>query len=149
MATHPKGKEFGHLLPPDRFPVFLDSSGQVLSLPPVINAQRTAISAETRDVLIDVTGTDLPSVKATIALLATGFAERGGTIEGVTVHDASGSWVAPDLKPSERTLHTDDVAAVLGRQFTGDEAAACLRRMGHDAQAFDNKVQVRSPAWRF
>jgi phenylalanyl-tRNA synthetase beta chain len=149
MATHPKGKEYAHLLPPGKFPVFLDSTGQVLSLPPVINAQRTAITAATRDVLIDVTGTDLPSVKATIALLATGFAERGGTIEGVTVHDASGSWVAPDLRPSERILHVDDVSALLGRAFTGDEAAKCLRLMGHDAEAFDNKVQVKSPAWRF
>lgn len=149
MATHPKGLEYGHLLPKGKYPVFLDSTGQVLSLPPVINAQRTAVTAATRDVLVDVTGTDLASVKATIALLATGFAERGGAIEGVTVHDASGSWVAPDLKPFERVVHADDVARLLGRAFTGDEAAACLRRMGHDATAFDNKVQVRSPAWRF
>src|ERR1041385_3249242 len=149
VATHPKGKEYGHLLPPNKFPVFLDGKGEVLSLPPVINAQRTAVSASTRDVLVDVTGTDLPSVKATVALLATGFAERGGTIEGVTVHDASGTWVAPDLKATERVLHTDDLAALLGRTFSGDEAAHCLRRMGHDAEAFDNKVQVRSPAWRF
>lgn len=155
MANHAKGKEYGHLIPQPgkeserRFPVFLDSTGQVLSLPPVINAQRTAVTTATRDVLIDVTGTDQPSVKATIALLATGFAERGGTIEGVTVHDASGSWVAPDLKPSERVLHTDDVNRLLGHDFTGDEAAACLRKLGHDATAFDNKVHVRSPAWRF
>jgi phenylalanyl-tRNA synthetase beta chain len=149
VATHPKGKEYGHLLPPDRFPVFLDGKGDVLSLPPVINAQRTAVSAATRDVLVDVTGTDLPSVKATVALLATGFAERGGAIEGVTVHDASGTWVAPDLKPAERVLHVDDVNALLGRAFTGDEAAECLRRLGHDAEAFDTKIQVRSPAWRF
>lgn len=149
MEHHPKGQEFRHLLPDGKYPVFLDGKGEVLSLPPVINAQKTAVSTRTRDVLVDVTGTDLPSVKATIALLATAFAERGGTIEGVTVHDASGSWVAPDLRPSERTIHTDDVAGLLGRQFSGEEAAACLRRMGHDARAFDNKVHVRSPSWRF
>lgn len=149
MDKHPKGQEFRHLLPDGKYPVFLDGKGEVLSLPPVINAQKTAVTARTRDVLLDVTGTDAASVKQTIALLATAFAERGGRIEGVTVHDASGTWVAPDLRPSERTLHTDDIAALLGRAFTGDEAAACLRRMGHDAQAFDNKVHVRSPAWRF
>lgn len=149
MEQHPKGQEYRHLLPDGKYPVFLDGKGEVLSLPPVINAQKTAVTAATRDVLVDVTGTDAASVKATIALLATAFAERGGRIEGVTVHDASGTWVAPDLKPSERTLHTDDLAALLGRDFTGEEAAACLRRMGHDARAFDNKVHVRSPAWRF
>lgn len=149
MERHPKGQEFRHLLPDGKYPVFLDGKGEVLSLPPVINAQRTAVSAKTRDVLVDVTGTDAASVRQTIALLATAFAERGGRIEGVTVHDASGSWVAPDLRPSERVLHTDDIAGLLGRTFTGEEAARCLQRMGHDAKAFDNKVQVRSPAWRF
>jgi phenylalanyl-tRNA synthetase beta chain len=152
LASHPKGQEYGHLIPATgtkRFPVFLDGAGQVVSMPPVINAQATAVTAATRDVLLDVTGSDLASVKATIALLATGFAERGGRIEGVRVHDASGSWVAPDLKPSERILHADDVSALLGRAFTGDEAAACLRRLGHGATSFDNKVQVQSPAWRF
>lgn len=149
MAEHPKGQEFGHLLPAGKFPVFLDGKGEVLSLPPVINAQKTAVTSRTKDLLLDVTGTDAASVRQTIALLATAFAERGGKIEGVTIHDASGTWVAPDLKPSERTLHVDDLAQLLGREFTGDETAACLRRMGHDAQAFDNKVRVRSPAWRF
>lgn len=158
IAQHPKGQEFGHLIPGAgasgaaslrRFPVFLDSKGEVLSMPPVINAQRTAVTERTRDVLVDVTGTDLPSVKATIALLATAFAERGGAIEGVTVHDASGTWVAPDLKPSERILHTDDITQILGGTWSGEDAAQCLRRMGHDATAFDNKVQVKSPAWRF
>jgi phenylalanyl-tRNA synthetase beta chain len=149
MADHPKGREYAHLLPAGKFPVFLDGKGEVLSLPPVINAQRTAVTAATRDLLLDVTGTDLPSVKATIALLATSFAERGGRIEAVTVQDASGTWTAPELKATERVLHVDDVSRLLGRAFTGDEAAAALRRMGHDADGFDTKVHVKSPAWRF
>jgi phenylalanyl-tRNA synthetase beta chain len=149
MAEHPKGKEFGHLLPAGRFPVFLDGRGEVLSLPPVINAQRTAVTATTRDLLLDVTGTDNASVRQTIALLATSFAERGGTIEAVSVHDASGTWSCPDLRPAEQVLHTDDVKALLGLEWSADEVAACLRRMGHDADAFGNKVLVRSPPWRF
>lgn len=148
VAEHPKGKEYAHLLPPGKFPVFLDGKGDVLSLPPVINAARTAVTAKTRDLLLDVTGTDRKAVQQTIALLATGFAERGGSIEAVTVHDASGTWSCPDLKPSEHVLHTDDVAALLGLTWTGERAAACLRRLGHDADAYDNKVHVKVAAWR-
>lgn len=154
LASHPKGQEYGHLVPAPakaadrRFPVFLDASGAVLSMPPVINAARTAVTARTRDLLLDVTGTDLRAVRQTIALLATCFAERGGTIEAVTVHDASGTWTCPDLTPREHVLHTDDVQALLGRQWSGAEVAACLRRMGHDAEAYDNKVHVKVAAWR-
>lgn len=150
LAQHPKGQEYGHLLggAGGRVPVFLDGSGEVVSMPPVINAQRTAVTATTRDVLVDVTGTDLKAVRQTVALLATCLAERGGTIEAVTVNDASGTWTCPDLRPSEHVLHTDDVAALLGLEWSGDQVAAALRRLGHDAEAFDNKVQVHAGAWR-
>lgn len=149
MAEHPKGQEYGHLLPDDVFPVFLDGNGDVLSLPPVINAAKTTVTATTRDLLLDVTGTDAFTVKATIALLATSFAERGGTIEAVDVTDTSGTWSCPDLRPTEHTIHTDDVERLLGIQLTGDETAAALQRMGHGAEAFDNKVLIHVPAWRF
>ena len=149
MAEHPKGQEYAHLLPDDQFPVFLDGAGEVLSLPPVINANKTAVTASTTDLILDVTGTDPASVKQTIALLASGFADRGGTIEAVTVHDASGTWTSPDLRPAEHVIETDAVRQLLGIELTGDAIADCLARMGHDAEAFDNKVLVKVPAWRF
>lgn len=149
VERHPKGQEFGHLLPSDRFPVFLDGEGEVLSMPPVINAARTTVTTATKDLLIDVTGTDAQAVRRTVALLASGFAERGGTIEAVTVHDAGGRWDCPDLRPTEHVLHADDVRRLLGIALEGDDLAAALRRMGHDAEPYENKVLVRTPAWRF
>ncbi len=149
MADHPKGREYAHLLPDGQYPVFLDGNGTVISLPPVINAAATAVTAQTRDLLIDVTGTDAQSVRRTIALLAGSFAERGGTIEAVTIHDASGTWISPDLHTTERTLHVDDVQKLLGIQLDGDAVASCLQRMGHDAEGYDTTVLVRTPAWRF
>jgi phenylalanyl-tRNA synthetase beta chain len=148
VREHPKGQEYAHLLPPGRFPVFLDGKGEVLSLPPIINAQRTAVTARTRDILLDVTGTDARCVRQTLALLATSLAEHGGAIEAVTVHDASGTWSCPDLRPGEHVLHTDQVAALYGGEWSGEHVAECLRRMGHDADAYDNKVHVKSAAWR-
>lgn len=149
LKEHPKGKEYAHLVAEGRFPVLLDGAGEVVSMPPVINAQRTAVTAKSRDLLIDVTGLDARSVKQTIALLATALAEHGGTIEAVTVHDASGTWTCPDLKPAEHVLHADDVQALLGGAWSGDEIARSLRRMGHDAEPFGNKVLVKTAPWRF
>ncbi len=149
MERHPKGQEYGHLLPGDAYPVFLDGAGDVLSLPPVINAAKTTVTADTRDLLIDVTGMDAQSVRATVALLATGFADRGGVIEAVTVHDASGTWSCPELKPAERALDVQEVQQWLGLDIDSDEMAACLQRMGHQAEGYGNKVLVHTPAWRY
>ena len=149
MEQHPKGQEYGRLLPGGKYPVFLDGAGDVLSLPPVINAARTTVTAATRDILIDVTGTDAASVRHTIALLATGFADRGGRIEAVTVHDAGGTWTCPDLRPAERVLNVQEVQQWLGLDIDSDQMAACLGRMGHHAEGYGNKVLVHTPAWRF
>ncbi|HET6398420.1 MAG TPA: phenylalanine--tRNA ligase subunit beta [Candidatus Thermoplasmatota archaeon] len=149
LAQHPKGREYAGLLPADRFPVFLDGAGHVLSMPPVINAAATAVAPATRDILVDVTGTEPTAVRRTAALLAFALAQRGGVVETVRVHDASGAWDCPDLRPVERTLHVDDVAALLGARLEAEACAQALRRMGHDAEGFDNKVLVQSPPWRF
>lgn len=149
MEQHPKGQEYGHLLPDGKYPVFLDGAGEILSLPPIINAAKTTVTAETRDILIDVTGLEPVSVRATIALLATGFADRGGRIEAVTVHDASGTWNCPDLKPAERTLDVQQVQKWLGLDIDSDDMAACLMRMGHQAEGFGNKILVHTPSWRY
>ncbi len=155
LSEHPKGQEYGHLIPLSgaaidrKFPVFLDAAGQVISMPPIINAQRTAVTTKSRDILIDVTGTDSAAVRATIALIAANLAEHGGTIEAVTVHDASGSWTCPDLKPKELALHLDDVKATLGIDASAEIVAKALQRMGHGAEPFGNKVLVQSPPWRF
>ncbi|MHB8634813.1 MAG: phenylalanine--tRNA ligase subunit beta [Thermoplasmatota archaeon] len=148
LKEHPKGIEYGHLVP-DRFPALLDGQGNVLSLPPIVNAQRTAVTAQTRDVLVDVTGTDRQAVARMTALVATSLAERGGTIEAIRVRDASGTFTSPDLRPRERTLHIDDAKALLGLEWSAEEAAAALERMGHRAEPFGNQVLVHSPAWRF
>lgn len=149
LERHPKGQEYAHLVPGPTVAMFVDGDGEAISMPPVINARRTTVTSATRDVLLDVTGTDAQAVRRTIALLATSLAERGGTIEAVEVHDATGSWVCPDLRAAERTLHTDDVQRLLGGGLDGDQVAACLARMGHGAEAYDTHVLVRTPAWRF
>ena len=41
------------------FPVFYDAKRTVLSLPPIINSNSTKISVDTKNVLVEVTGTDL------------------------------------------------------------------------------------------
>jgi len=62
----------------DRYPVFYDKTRQVLSLPPIINSERTKITLDTTDVFIEITGTDLPKTKVCLAILAAQFSEHCG-----------------------------------------------------------------------
>lgn len=58
------------------YPVFYDAKRTVLSLPPIINSETTKISLGTKNVLIEVTGTDLTKCKIVLAILTAQFSEH-------------------------------------------------------------------------
>ena len=59
----------------DKYPVFYDNDG-VLSLPPLINSERTKISLDTKNVFIEVTATDLQKAKICLAILSAQFSKH-------------------------------------------------------------------------
>ena len=54
LQRHPTGREYAHLLEgKERYPVFVDSKGQILSMPPIINSRDTGrITRQTKKVFI-------------------------------------------------------------------------------------------------
>jgi len=55
-----KMKKFLPILKPfEKYPVFYDQDRQVLSLPPIINSEKTKITLDTKNVFIEITGTDI------------------------------------------------------------------------------------------
>ena len=62
----------------EKYPVFYDKNRQVLSLPPIINSQTTKITLNTKNVFIEITGTDLMKCKICLAVLAAQFSEYCG-----------------------------------------------------------------------
>lgn len=53
-----------------KFPVFYDKNRTVLSLPPIINSEATKINLDTKNVFIEMTGTDLNKLKICLAVVA-------------------------------------------------------------------------------
>jgi phenylalanyl-tRNA synthetase beta chain len=69
-----KMKKFLPILEPhERYPVFYDKNRQVLSLPPIINSEATKITLDTKNVFIEITGTDLVKTKVCLAIMAAQF----------------------------------------------------------------------------
>jgi phenylalanyl-tRNA synthetase beta chain len=84
LSKHPKGRDFARLLEgKKRYPVFVDSLGQVLSFPPIINGQLTRLSDTTRNLFLDVTGTSQQAVDIAANIVACALADRGGRIQTV------------------------------------------------------------------
>lgn len=52
------------------FPVFYQGNRTVMSLPPIVNSDATKISLNTKNVFVEITGTDLTKLKIVLNVLA-------------------------------------------------------------------------------
>jgi len=149
LIKHEKGREYAHLVASQPvFPVITDAAGDVLSFPPVINGILTQLTPDTRDVFVDVTGTDLDAISGSLAIIATALAERGGRIEEVRTKYSDRVLESPDLSPRPHSLDLRRANELLGLSLKPGEAVELLKRMRHDAKADGDRLSVLSPAYR-
>src|SRR5207249_1457592 len=112
----------------------VDLQGKLLSFPPAINGILTQLRLDTRNLFLDVTGTDLEAVSGCLAILATTLAERGVQIELVRTKYADKTLETPDLSPRPHSLDLRHANERLGLSVTPSEAVEFLRRMRPDAR---------------
>lgn len=148
LEKHEKGRDYAYILQgKDRYPLLVDSEGNVLSFPPIINGTLTTVTEETTRVFIDVTGTDLDAITGALNIVATAMAERGGKVRSVTVtglHDL----VTPDLAPRKWSISIDEANKLLGTSLDGPKIAAALEKMGYEAKVEGRQIHVLAPATR-
>ncbi len=149
LENHDKGKEYGPIVRgSERYPLIVDRDGVVLSFPPVINGVVTQLTSDTRNLFLDVTGTDFDAVSGCLNILATALAERGGQIQTVRTIYTDRTIATPNLAPIEMTVDLARARELLGLDLTPENAVELLRRMRHDAHADGQTIRVRTPAYR-
>ena len=90
LKKHPKGMTYAGLLKGfNKYPVIIDKNGDVLSFPPIINGERTRLSDRTRDIFIDVTGTDRKAVDSAMNILVAGLLDRCGRAGSVEILESN------------------------------------------------------------
>ncbi len=144
LERHEKGVDYKHLLEgKERYPVILDASNEVLSFPPIINGRLTTVVPETRNLFIDVTGTDPNTISGVLNIVCTSIAERGGIIETITLRGEE-KGMSPNLRPKQWLLDVDRTNARLGLDLEPLAMCQCLTRMGYSAEPKGRKVKVSS-----
>jgi len=148
LEKHEKGRDYAYILQgKDRYPLLVDSEGNVLSFPPIINGTLTTVTEETTRVFIDVTGTDLDAITGALNIVATAMAERGGKVRSVTVTGLH-NLVTPDLAPRKWSISIDEANKLLGTSLDGPKIAAALEKMGYEAKVEGRQIHVLAPATR-
>ncbi len=102
LTSHPKGRDYAHLLEGmEHVPLLLDADDAVISFPPIINGVQTTVTPSTTSMLVDVTGWDMVACEASLQLVCLQLSAMGGTIESI----ASERWRSTGLHPRTAPQH--------------------------------------------
>ncbi len=150
LEKHEKGIAYkGHVEWASRYPLIVDKMGRVLSFPPIINGELTRVDGRTRNLFIDVTGTEPNAISRGLNVLVTALADMGATIENVRVEYSDHVSVTPDLTPQRRKLRIDYANELLGLTLSETKVIQALKKSRLDATRIDNGIlEVLIPAYR-
>ena len=140
LLHHPKGIEYGHIVKKyNVYPILLDSNLKVLSFPPIINSNDLGrVTNETRDVLVEVTGTVHQTVLNTLNLVTLALIDQGGKAYHVLVRYpndtsyVSKEIITPDFRSRWIDLSVSYSNKVLGLQLASEQMLECLVTAGFE-----------------
>ena len=150
LQEHSKGVKYAHLIEKfDKYPLITDSNGNVLSMPPIINGELTKLTEDTKNILVDVTGTDEKAVNYALNIIMTSFAEVGGKLKSLNVVYTNREVETPNLMPKKKEVNVENAEKIIGIDLTAFDIANYLAnvRIGAEIEA-DDTVQAVIPAYR-
>lgn len=148
LEEHPKGREFGSILKGSKvYPIILDAKNEVVSFPPIINAERTRVTEKTRNLFIDVTGFDDYMDKA-LRIIACMLSDRGGELEKVEVVYPDKVEKTPDLSAKVLRVKKSEIRSLLGFEIPERELVESLERMRFGCRVFEDEIEVLVPPYR-
>ena len=145
------GKKFRELLLGSIYPVLMDSRGNLLSFPPVINAEYTRIKGGVKNLLVEVTGVDKTTVDKVLANIAATLADIGFNLETVSINQDSNTTTSFNSMENTRldNIKTDYINKKLGLSLSNEDVILCLRRSRLDAKVTDaSNINCMIPSYR-
>jgi phenylalanyl-tRNA synthetase beta chain len=160
IAEHPKGKEYGWILSDKKkYPLLTDNRGEVLSMATIINsATLGAVQVGDTNLLVEMTGTDMPSLLLASNIVACDFADAGYEILPCKVcHPYDTGFgkdiCAPFYFQAAAGMSLAAMNKLLGSSLSEADARDALTRMGSEAARAEQKnsdvvFTLKPPAYR-
>lgn len=148
LNTTDQGKIYGNISVRNGMtPAIVQDDNEILSIPPVINSNKTALDDNTTDLFIDVTGTNFESVAQTLDILVSNLAEGGGKI-GLVKIISSFTEKSPLMIHNRISIEKNQINTRLGLDLNVEEMRDLILRMRMDAQTSDDLLDIVIPQYR-
>ena len=152
LLLHEKGIEYAHILEgKEVYPIIFDSKNEVLSFPPIINGIITTVTDNTKNLFLDLTGTDFKAVNLALNILSTTLADMGAKLESVKVNYPDGkSIITPNLTPEKWEVEIDYINNIIGLNLFPIDIIKCFYKVRMDAKKSKKNgyLDIWVPAFR-
>ncbi|KAI5172291.1 phenylalanyl-tRNA synthetase beta chain [Nematocida sp. LUAm3] len=112
-------------------PVVLDGKNRILSLPPLINSEFSKITPETKNILLEVTGTDERRVSNAFSLIVHLFSSPSGRVEELSLE-------TEEKKREPIHITKKEIEKELHLSLSWEETKKYLYRMMYDVEVEEN-----------
>jgi len=146
LQQHSAGKEYAHLLAgKEKFPIFIDSNDDILSMPPIINSKSTGkITEKTKEVFVECSGYDFEILKKCLNIIVTSLADMGGKIYQMEIKFKRRKEITPNLDSEKLEISLENTNKLLGLNLNEKQLKQLIEKMGYN---YDKGI-VEIPSWR-
>ena len=142
------GRDYGYILGNSaQVPMIIDSNGDTVSFPPIINAAITTITTKTKNLFVEVTGINKEDAEDMLSVVATILQTAGFTLESVKISGAKNS--SPKLEPKKISVNPTLINQMLGLNLSTSKIISSLKKSRLDASIKGKNIICTIPAYRF
>ena len=144
LEKHPKGMEYGHLLKgKEKYPIFIDADGRILSMPPIINSRDTGkVTLDTKEIFIECSGHDLNFLNKVMNILVSNIAEIGDVCS-VKVKYPDRELITPHTEEKVLSLQLGYANKLLGINIGKEDAIKLLKRIEYEVSQNSDKDSLK------
>ncbi|MFX1323815.1 MAG: phenylalanine--tRNA ligase subunit beta [Promethearchaeota archaeon] len=152
LLLHEKGIEYAHILEgKEVYPIIFDKNDNVLSFPPIINGVITTVTDDTKNLFLDLTGTDFNAINLALNILSTTLGDMGAKIESVKVnYEGEKEIITPNLDPTKWEVDSEYINSLIGLNLSNSELIKCFNKVRMNAEISKKKgyLDIWVPAYR-
>ena len=138
------GKKYLYILNKyDKYPILIDSNNNIISFPPIINSNKIGkLDINTKNIFIDVSGTDLEKILLALNVIVLTLKDFGGEVYSINVIYPDKKIKTPELKVIKKEMDLNKIKKYLGIEIDNNKIVEYLNRKRMNAKIENNKLIV-------
>ncbi len=148
LKTHPKGIEYSGILGKTKaYPVLKDSKN-ILALIPIVNSENTKVTAETRNLLIDITANSRNAAEQAMNLMACTAIDMGADLYPCEIVYKKKSMITPNLEYRRMRIRKSRAENTLGFWLQDNKIINLVNKLGYVGAKYGKYTLVYVPPYR-